>query len=107
MALLEVKELDKVKFGDIEEVPNVDAELDLRIRELRCETKEDIEEAKEVLASAFPQNKAKVIAYLNKPTVLTFEILRLKAYLEGGESAVNAYDNSFSEAISKVLDKNA
>lgn len=103
---LDIKSLEKVKFGDIEEEPKLDEELNLRINALEFKTKEDIKEAKEVLASAFPQNKEKILNYLNSPKVPIFELLRLKTYLEGGENAVNAYDNSFNTAIDKVLDKN-
>lgn len=103
---LQINQLEPVTFGDIQERPVLTAELKLRLDTMEFKTNSDIENAKKVLASAFPQNEAKILEYLNSESTPLFEVMRLKSYLQGGDKAVEAYDNSFKQVIDKVLDKN-
>lgn len=101
---LQIKGLEPVEFGNISEVPVITAELNLRLGILKFHTVEQITEAKRTLASAFPNNESAILAYMESAHVPTFELVRLQAYLQGGDKAVDAYDASYKTAIDKALD---
>lgn len=102
---LQLNKIESVKIGTVEALPQVDGELRLRIGGLKFGTTQEIEEAREVLASAFGDQKAEILKELNDPKLPIFELQRLQAYLQGGDAAVAAYDNSFSRAVDKLIDK--
>lgn len=100
-----VNETEAVAFGELNATPQLNAELELRITNLSFSSADEVEHAQEVLASAFPKEKNEVLSYLRTGRVSIFELMRLQAYLQGGESAVAAYDASFSKAVERALDK--
>lgn len=86
--------LEPVAFGGKDCTPKIDAELKLRLSQIK---KYD-ESVDEVLASAFPDDEAYVASFLkDKMTFIDKEILH--AYLLGGETMVSTIMNQMEGAL--------
>lgn len=90
MAYLNLNTLEAVNFAGRECMPEINAELKLRLANI----KNYDEESCAVLASAFPKDEGFVRDFLKKMTTVDIEILH--AYLMGGATMV--------ESIRKQLD---
>lgn len=102
---LQLNKAVAVKIGECEAIPRVNAELRLRIGELKFQTETEIQNAREVMASAFGSKKDEMLNELNDPDLPIFELQRLQVYLQGGDNAVAAFDDSFCKAVDKLIDK--
>lgn len=90
--------IQPVRFGGRDCTPSLDAELRLRIRELKFDTGADEAHADEILAQAFPKDEEYVKDFLaNQMT--SYEKQQLQAYLFAGSSALRVLDQAVSKAI--------
>lgn len=98
MAQLSFDGIQPVTFGGRDCMPLLDAELRLRIRELKFDTGANEARANEVLAQAFPKDEEYVKEFLaNQMT--PYEKQQLQAYLFAGPTAIRVMDKSIAEAI--------
>lgn len=86
---LKFEEIKKIQFGELKVLPQMDKDLELRVRSLNMGTFEGVQEAKEVLSACFgTENQAPIKAFMDshmKPINLSV----LQAYLLGGTQAVD------------------
>lgn len=80
-----------VEFNGKEFIPEVTTELRIRIGEISFQTEEDSKKADKVLSECFPGNENEVLALL--PKVSIYEKQLLRAYLVGGDRAVEAIEH--------------
>lgn len=80
--------------------PKMDVEKKLRLSNTKFETAEQIREADEILASCFDEEYAKDFI---KNKLSTDDKMVLKAYLVGGETAVNRLSSVTEGAIEKYI----
>lgn len=85
---LKFEEIKKIQFGDLKVMPQMNQELELRVRGLNPSTEEGIEEAKDVLSSCFGDNKDAVRKFMDA-NMKGVNLSVLQAYLVGGKQAVD------------------
>lgn len=86
--------LEPVAFGGKECTPKIDAELKLRLSQIK---KYD-ESVDEILASAFPDDEVYVSSFIkDKMTIIDKQILH--AYLMGGDTMVNTIMNQMEGTL--------
>ena len=101
--------LEPVAFGGKVCTPKINAELKLRLQNI----KQYNEETDKIMAAAFPDDEAYVLTFLNEKMVVTEKEI-LHAYLVGGESMVEiareeirkrtgeAFEEAFKEVSKNV-----
>lgn len=92
-----VKTKRTVNFDDKEFTPEIDTETRMRLGEVKFDTEANLQEAYEVIAGCFPKNKKEILSYL--PKITLFEVQELRAYLLGGEKAVQVIDDELARSI--------
>lgn len=100
---LAFKKIKPVDFEDFQATPQLNTELKLRVQNLKFASTEQIENAKEVLSSAFPDNKEQVRKFMDDNFMGAIALQELQAYLLGGEDMLNRY----RQEIDKLMDKSA
>lgn len=98
MAQLSFDGIQPVTFGGRDCTPSLDAELRLRIRNLKFDTGADEARADEILAQAFPKDEEYVKEFLAKQ-MTSFEKQQLQTYLFAGANAIRVLDQTISKAI--------
>lgn len=98
MAQLSFDGIQPVTFGGRDCTPSLDAELRLRIRNLKFDTGADEAHADEILAQAFPKDEDYVKEFLAKQ-MTPFEKQQLQAYLFAGAGGIRVIDRSIANAI--------
>lgn len=101
---LEFKETEAVKFGNIIAVPSVDAELKLRIGQIKFGTNEAINSAIEIMSHAFGEKSYEIAEFMHKYMSAT-QLQKLQAYLVGGEDGLEMYERQMNRLTDKMMDK--
>lgn len=101
---LEFKETEAVKFGSIIAIPSVNAELKLRIGQIRFNTNETVNTAINVLSSAFGDKSYEVAEFMRK-NMGANQLQKLQAYLVGGEDGLEMYERQMNRLTDKMMDK--
>lgn len=98
MAYLNLSTIEPVNFGGRECVPEIDAELKLRLSQIN---KFD-DKAYKVIASAFPNDEKYVLDFMKR--MATIDIQKLQVYLIGGPTMVEAMLEAMSSTTQKKMD---
>lgn len=85
-------------------IPEVNTELRMRLGQINTNTEEDVEEAYEVIASCFPKDKKEIKSLLPKISALDLQLMR--AYLIGGDTALEAVEKQLQAEIAKEMGSN-
>lgn len=102
---LRVETIEPVEFGDsLSVMPEVDNELKLRLGQLKFQTVEDIDEAIDVISSAFGKYSAEVKTFLVKNNVGLQGLVQLQTYLAGGADALKMYRNQIEKMVDKQVE---
>ncbi len=94
-----------VDFEDFTAMPQVNQELRLRLQNLKFQTEAQLDQAKDVLSSAFPEEKAQVRKFLDDNFVGAITLQELQAYLLGGEASLVEYRERVTRAMDKAIEK--
>lgn len=97
--------LAPVDFEDFQAMPEVNQELRLRLSNLKFATESQINQAKDVLASAFPTEKARVRQFFDDNFSGTITLQELQSYLLGGEEGLEEYRERVHRTLDKTIDK--
>lgn len=103
MAQLSFDGIQPVMFGGKDCMPSLDAELRLRIQNLKFDTDADRAHSDEVLAKAFPKDRDYVEDFLKKQ-MSDMEKQKLQAYLLGGMSAVRTLDQAIERVMNQAME---
>ena len=104
MAQLSFDGIQPVTFGGRDCTPSLDAELRLRIRNLKFDTGADEAQADEILAQAFPKDEGYVKEFLaNQMT--PFEKQQLQAYLIAGAGGIRMLDQTMANIMATIQAK--
>lgn len=90
---LKFEKIKKIQFGDLKVMPQMNQELELRVRGLNLSTEDGIAEAKDVLSSCFGENKEAVRQFMDS-NMKSVNLSVLQAYLIGGNQAVEMVLNT-------------
>lgn len=94
-----------VDFEDFQAMPEVNQELRLRLQNLKFQTESQIDQAKDVISSAFPNDKAQVRQFLDDNFATTITLQELQSYLLGGESALTEFRERTNKAMDTAIEK--
>lgn len=102
---LSFKKVKPVDFEDFTALPQVNTEIRLRLQNLKFQTEPQLEQAKDVLASAFGEEKARVRQFMDDNYMSPIGLQELQAYLLGGEQGLEQYRERVNMAMDKAVDK--
>lgn len=85
-------------------IPEINTELRLRLGQINTNTEEAVNEAYEVIASCFPDDKEEIKSLLPKISALDIQLMR--AYLIGGDTALEAVEKQLQNEIAKEMGSN-
>lgn len=103
--MLKFSGIQPVQFGAKDCTPSqINAETKLRLERISFETEASTKKADEVLAACFPDDEAFVLDFIrDKMTTVDKQILR--AYLTGGERAVQLLEETMKQSIVSKIEK--
>lgn len=99
------KKIKPVDFEDFTAMPQVTPELRLRVQNLKFATTDQLEQAKDVLSSAFPEDKDRVRKFMEDNYMGAISLQELQAYLIGGEEMLERFRRNFDKVIDKSAEK--
>lgn len=103
------RKFEAVGFGDLQAMPKMDAELNLRVSSLEI-TNDNLDEVRDTLASCFGEKAAEVKAFM-KDNMFLMDFMRLQVYLTQGENGLKDFerrmDRVFDKQISEAMNNNA
>lgn len=99
----QIHTLNTVEFDGVEYRPEINSEMRLRLASLSFDSDSAQAEAEDVLATCFPADKDRVKALL--PRVPLLEKQMLRAYLLGGQSAVDIIRSEIINTLGAQNDK--
>lgn len=102
---LSFKKLKPVDFEDFQATPQVDTELKLRIQNLKFSTEEQLKQAKDLLAKAFPDHETQVRQFMDDNQMGAISLQELQAYILGGEEMLAQYLKQVDKALDKTIEK--
>lgn len=85
---LEFKKKEAIVFGDLKVAPELNTELELRVRSLDLKTEAGVEEAKTILSSCFGENATKVKAFMDE-NMSAADLGLLQSYLVNGPTILS------------------
>lgn len=101
MAYLNFNGIEPVNFGGKECTPEINAELKLRLSQIKNYDEKDIK----ILAEAFPKNEQYVKDFMTKK-MSKLDIQTLHAYLVGGQTMVETVMRNVDKTIENALEDN-
>lgn len=98
--------IEPVRFGNLEAIPKVGAELRLRIQKIDFgNTDEKISAARDVLSQAFGDKSMEVRKFMSDNDMSAFDLERLAAYLIGGDNLLAQFDEIIKSNGAKLAEK--
>lgn len=103
--MLKFSGIQPVQFGAKDCTPAaLNAEIKLRLERISFDTEADTKKAEEILAGCFPDDEAYVLDFIRaKMTTIDKQILR--AYLTGGDRAVDLLEETIKNSVAKQVEK--
>ncbi len=102
---LKFDKIKPVEFGDFAAMPQLTTEIKLRAQNLKFGTDDQLEQAKDVLASAFGDDKSRVRQFMDENFMGAYALQELQSYLLGGENMLENYRRQIERAVEKKMDK--
>lgn len=102
--MLEFKKMEAVKFGDLVAQPIMNTERRMRLQSLDLSKGVD-EVALDALTSVFSENDREAVKKFISDYMGTDDVIKLRAYLVGGEAGLERLEKASEMAIEQALAK--